>query len=244
MRVFVGTSGFSYKEWRPGFYPEKMSDKAFLAYYASKLPVVEINSTFYRFPSKAILEGWASQTPDDFLFTLKAPGGITHRSRLKGTTEAIDSLFGTVRSLGRRLGPVIFGLPPNMKKDLPRLEEALRTFPSDVRATFEFRNPTWLDDDVKELLATKNVALCLAESDEAEAGDDLTAPLISTANWGYLRLRRSDYAEADLEAWAARIAAQKWREVFVFVKHEEAAAPKTALKLQALIVKAAAAVGS
>jgi len=151
--------------------------------------------------------------------------------------EAIDALMDNLRSLGKRLGPVIFGLPPNMKKDMPRLNDALLHVPEDVRVTFEFRNPEWSCDEVHEALAKKKVALCLAESDEAVAPDDLGLPLVSTADWGYLRLRKSEYADAELEAWAKRIAAQPWKEVFVFVKHEAAAAPGLALKLQEMIAK-------
>ena len=240
MKVFVGTSGFGYKEWQPDFYPADISDAEFLSFYSKKLPVVEINSTFYRFPSKGMLTAWAPQVPEDFLFALKVPGRITHQARLKGAGEAIDALMDNVRSLGKRLGPVIFGLPPNMKKDMPRLNDALLHVPEDVRVTFEFRNPEWNCDEVHDALAKKKVALCLAESDEAVAPDDLTLPLVSTADWGYLRLRKSEYADAELEAWAKRIAAQPWKEVFVFVKHEAAAAPGLALKLQEMIAKSGA----
>lgn len=240
MRVYVGTSGFGYKEWQPEFYPAEISDGDFLSHYAKHLPVVEINSTFYRFPSKAMLQGWAPQVPEDFLFALKVPGRITHQARLKGAGEAIVALMDNVKTLGKRLGPVIFGLPPNMKKDMSRLTDALAHIPDDVRVTFEFRNPEWLDDEVQNALRAKRVALCLAESDDAAASDDLNAPLVSTADWGYLRLRRSDYADADLEAWAKRIAAQNWKEVFVFIKHEEAAAPQTAMKLKKMLEAASA----
>jgi uncharacterized protein YecE (DUF72 family) len=235
MRVFVGTSGFGYKEWKPEFYPEDLKDADFLGYYATKLPVVEINSTFYRFPSKGMLAGWAPQVPEGFLFALKVPGRITHQARLKGASEAIAALFENVMSLGSKLGPVIFGLPPNFPKDILKLNEAIANIPKGVRVTFEFRHPSWQDEEVYAALRSKGVALCLAESDDASASDDLNAPLVSTADWGYLRLRKSDYAEAELEAWSKRIAAQNWKEVFVFIKHEASAAPGLAVRLQKMI---------
>ncbi len=235
MQVFVGTSGFGYKEWKPEFYPEDLADADFLAYYAKKLPVVEINSTFYRFPSKGMLAGWAPQVPEGFLFALKVPGRITHQARLKGASEAIAALFENVMSLGSKLGPVIFGLPPNFPKDMTKLNDAIANIPKGVRVTFEFRHLSWQDEEVYAALRSKGVALCLAESDDASASEDLTAPLISTADWGYLRLRKSDYADAELAAWSKRIAAQKWKEVFVFIKHEASAAPGLAVKLQSMI---------
>jgi uncharacterized protein YecE (DUF72 family) len=235
MQVFVGTSGFGYKEWKPDFYPEDLKDADFLGYYATKLPVVEINSTFYRFPSKGMLAGWAPQVPEGFLFALKVPGRITHQARLKGASEAIAALFENVMSLGSKLGPVIFGLPPNFPKDMTKLNDAIANIPKGVRVTFEFRHPSWQDEEVYAALRSKGVALCLAEGDESSASDDLNAPLISTADWGYLRLRKSDYAEAELEAWSKRIAAQNWKEVFVFIKHEASAAPGLAVKLRKMI---------
>jgi len=235
MKVFVGTSGFGYKEWQPDFYPADIKDADFLAFYAKKLPAVEINSTFYRFPSKGMLAGWAPQVPEGFKFAIKVPARITHQARLKGSSDAIALLFENLMSLGTSLGPVIFGLPPNFPKDMTKLTEAIANIPAGVRVTFEFRHPSWADEEVNAALQAKGVALCLAESDDAKAPEDLSAPLTSTANWGYLRLRRADYTDAELAAWAKRIAAQKWEEVYVFIKHEASAVPGLAMKLQALI---------
>ncbi|MEO8877581.1 MAG: DUF72 domain-containing protein, partial [Polyangiaceae bacterium] len=198
MKVFVGTSGFGYKEWRPDFYPADLKDADFLGFYATKMPVVEINSTFYRFPSKGMLAGWAPQVPDGFKFAIKVPARITHQARLKGASEAIATLFENVMSLGPKLGPVVFGLPPNFPKDLTKLADAIANIPEGVRVTFEFRHPSWQDDEVLAVLRAKGVALCLAEKDETVASDNLSAPLVSTADWGYLRLRRSDYGDAEL----------------------------------------------
>jgi uncharacterized protein YecE (DUF72 family) len=223
MRVFTGTSGFSYDGWTGAFYPEDLPISERLAFYATKLPAVEINSTFYRMPKPELLAGWAAQVPKTFRFALKAPQRITHIKRLKDAAEEVRFLTGSSRQLGERRGPILFGLPPNLKKDLPRLDAFLALLPSDLEAAFEFRNATWLDDDVFALLRAAGAALCVADDEKG------TTPLVSTAKWGYLRLRREDYAEADLDAWAKRLAAQEWDSAYVFFKHEdEARAPELA----------------
>ncbi|MEO8586638.1 MAG: DUF72 domain-containing protein [Acidobacteriota bacterium] len=223
MRVFTGTSGFSYDGWSGAFYPEDLAVSGRLAYYATKLPAVEINNTFYRMPKPELLAGWAAQVPKTFRFALKAPQRITHIKRLKDASEEVRFLTGAARQLGACRGPILFGLPPNLKKDLPRLDAFLGLLPKDFQAAFEFRNPTWLDDDVYELLRVAGAALCVADDEKG------TTPLVSTAKWGYLRLRREDYAEADLDSWAARVAAQEWDSAYVFFKHEdEARAPELA----------------
>ncbi len=220
MELFVGTSGFSYKEWQPAFYPPKMPADRFLAHYASELPCVEINGSFYRFPTKKLLAGWAEQVAGrDFSFVLKAPSKITHIGRLK-PLDVVDAFIDSARTLGSHLGALLFQLPPNMKKDLERLDGFLEHVPSDVRVALEPRHPSWLEDDVLERLRARGVALCLAETEEAKADDELNAPFISTAPFGYLRLRREDYTEAELVAWATRLKAQAWEKVFVFFKHE------------------------
>jgi uncharacterized protein YecE (DUF72 family) len=223
MRVFTGTSGFSYGGWTGTFYPEDLPAGERLAFYATKLPAVEINNTFYRMPKPELLAGWAAQVPKTFRFALKAPQRITHIKRLKDAAEEVRFLTGSFRQLGERRGPILFGLPPNLKKDLPRLDAFLGLLPSDLEAAFEFRNATWLDDDVFALLRAAGAALCVADDEKG------TTPLVATARWGYLRLRREDYAEADLDAWAERLAAQEWDSAYVFFKHEdEARAPELA----------------
>jgi uncharacterized protein YecE (DUF72 family) len=223
MRVFTGTSGFSYDGWTGAFYPEDLPANERLAFYATKLPAVEINSTFYRMPKPELLAGWAAQVPKTFRFALKAPQRITHIKRLKDAAEEVRFLTGSSRQLGERRGPILFGLPPNLKKDLPRLDTFLALLPSDLEAAFEFRNATWLDDDVFALLRAAGAALCVADDEKG------TTPLVTTAKWGYLRLRREDYADADLDAWAERLAAQEWDSAYVFFKHEdEARAPELA----------------
>jgi uncharacterized protein YecE (DUF72 family) len=221
MRVHVGTSGFAYKEWRGSFYPEKMKEKDMLRYYAERLHTVEVNNTFYRLPSKETLLRWAEQVPEGFTFVLKASQRITHRQRLKPeSAETVAYLFETARALGERLGPVFFQTPPLLKKDAARLRGFLAALPPAHPVAFEFRHETWFDDEVYEALRARNAALVSADKDESGAEG---APIVPTADWGYLRLRRCDYDEAALAGWAVRIRAQPWQRAFVFFKHEEGA---------------------
>lgn len=224
MRLYVGTSGYSYKEWKGTFYPEKISAKEMLPYYASRLPAVELNNTFYRLPQESMVEGWRSQVPDSFRFSIKASQRITHFKRLKDAENETKYLLDTVGLLQDRLGVVLFQLPPNMKKDLDRLEKFLHNLPPGTPASFEFRHPTWFDDDVLALLRSWNYPLCVSDT------DDLPVDHIDkTADWGYLRLRRVNYAEVDLTAWLNRIQTQGWKTVYVFFKHEdEGTGPKLA----------------
>jgi uncharacterized protein YecE (DUF72 family) len=215
VRVLTGTSGFSYKEWKGSFYPEELPDSDMLRYYASRLPAVEINNTFYRMPRAALLQSWAEQVPDGFTFALKASQQITHRKRLKDAGEPVSFFLEVATTLGDRLGPVLFQLPPNFKKDLPRLVDFLALLPPVSRSAFEFRHASWFDDEVFEALRRSGAALCWAEDEE------LATPPQSTSGWGYLRLRRADYGEAELAVWAERVRAQPWSDAYVFFKHEE-----------------------
>jgi len=215
VRILAGTSGFSYKEWKGSFYPEDLPDAEMLRYYAGKLSAVEINNTFYRMPRSEMLSRWAEQVPDGFLFALKASQQITHRKRLKEAGDAVAYFFKIAVTLGDRMGPVLFQLPPNFKKDLPRLTEFLAVLPPASRCAFEFRHPSWFEDDVFEALKSRGCALCIAED------EDLATPFVSTAGWGYLRLRRQDYSEEDLRDRAGRLLSQPWSDAFVFFKHEE-----------------------
>ena len=218
MRVFTGTSGYSYKEWKGRFYPEKMKDADMLGYYAGRFPSVEINNTFYRMPAPDMLRKWGEQTPESFTFVLKAPQRITHHRRLASVNEDVAYFLETARALGPKLGPVLFQLPPYMKKDLDRLEAFLDLLPPDPPAAFEFRHASWFDDEVREALRARGAAMCLADTDE----EPLTEVTV-TAPWGYLRLRRLAYSEADLAAWADRVRSQPWERAFVFFKHEDEA---------------------
>ena len=215
MRLFVGTSGFSYKEWKGTFYPEDLPASGMLRYYAERLSAVEINNTFYRMPRPEMLTQWSEQVPAGFVFVLKASQQITHRKRLKEAGDAVDYFFRMAASLGDRLGPVLFQLPPNLKKDLSRLTAFLEIIPAGARPAFEFRHASWFDDEVYAALSAKGAALCLAED------EDLATPTVATAGWGYARLRRQDYRREDLEERAAQYRPQAWSDLYVFFKHEE-----------------------
>lgn len=228
MRILAGTSGFSYKEWKGSFYPEDLPAQEMLRFYAERLPAVEINNTFYRMPKAQLLAGWSEQVPDGFRFVLKASQRITHFKRLKDAAEEVGYFFRVAATLGDRLGPVLFQLPPNLKKDLPRLADFLAALPPATRAAFEFRHASWFEDDVFETLRARGAALCIAEDEE------LATPPVATAGWGYLRLRRPDYGEEELAAWADRVRSQAWDEAYVFFKHEDAGAgPRLATRLLA-----------
>ncbi|HEX9614786.1 MAG TPA: DUF72 domain-containing protein [Bacteroidota bacterium] len=216
MKLYAGTSGYSYPEWKGWFYPEDLPNSGFLKFYAERLPSVEINNTFYRFPNASMIETWAGAVSDEFRFSVKASQKITHIKRLRDTQDDVAFLLKTVKLLGPKLGVVLFQCPPNLKKDLPRLKDFLGSLPDDVRAAFEFRNISWFDDEVYEALRGKNCALCVADTDE-----ELEVPFVSTAQWGYLRLRRPDYSVKDLEGWVKRIGEQNWDPSFVFFKHED-----------------------
>ena len=226
MSLYVGTSGYSYKEWKGSFYPEKIPAKDMLPYYASRLHAVELNNTFYRMPQKSMVESWKAQVPDNFRFSVKASQRITHFKRLKDVTSETQFMLDTVSALEDRLGVVLFQLPPNMKKDIDRLETFLKDLPRDTPAAFEFRHPTWFDDDVLTLLRSQNRALCVSDTDDMPASH-----IDKTADWGYMRLRRVSYSESDLKEWIARMQAQEWKDTFVFFKHEdEGTGPKLAAR--------------
>jgi uncharacterized protein YecE (DUF72 family) len=217
MHIRIGTSGFSYKEWKGSFYPEDLPASEMLRHYAAKFSSVEINNTFYRMPSASVLASWAEQVPDGFTFALKASQRITHRSRLKDSADSVEFFFRVAATLGDRLGPVLFQLPPNLKRDLPRLRDFLPLLPAGSRAAFEFRHESWFDEEVYAALREARAALCVAED------ENLATPLVPTTSWGYLRLRRQDYGPDSLTEWRDRILAQPWSETFVFFKHEDEA---------------------
>ncbi|HET9939738.1 MAG TPA: DUF72 domain-containing protein [Candidatus Eisenbacteria bacterium] len=224
MRIRAGTSGWSYKEWKGHFYPEKLAAKDMLRYYAEHFPTVEVNNTFYRMPNLTTLEGWAAEVPEDFSFVLKATKRITHDKRLKDVQDSVDYLLRTAGTLGSKLGPFLVQLPPNMKKDVPRLRDFLAGLTA--RAAFEFRHSSWHDDEVYSALRERNMAWCIADTGEP---DD--PPFVSTADWGYFRLRRVVYEDADLKTWADRVRGETWKEAFVFFKHEDAGTgPKLATR--------------
>jgi uncharacterized protein YecE (DUF72 family) len=230
MKVRIGASGFSYKEWLGHFYPGKLPGAQMLAYYAERLPTVEINYTFRRMPKAPMLEGWARKTPADFRFALKASQRITHFQRLKGIKEPLNYFIGITEALGERRGPILFQLPPDLSRDDNLLIDFLREIGGRVRAAFEFRNQSWFDDRVLEILRENHAALCIAESEK------FSSPIAATAPYTYLRLRKDTYDDAALEDWAARIRvlAASAEEIYVYFKHESAA-PDLAARLTAMV---------
>jgi len=228
MRLLAGASGYSFKEWKGDFYPEKIKPEEMLPFYSARLPTVEINNTFYRMPKVSMLENWAQVTPPEFRFAIKASRRITHISRLKeSAADSVDFLYKALAALGDKRGPVLFQLPPNFKKDVPRLAAFFDAMPDRRRVAFEFRHASWFDDETFDLLRRQSVALCVSDT-----GEEPVAPLVATTDWGYLRLRREDFTDAQLEEWSQKILAQPWQHAFVFLKHEEEGkGPKLAAKL-------------
>ena len=216
MLLLAGTSGFSYSEWKGNFYPAKLPAGEMLRYYAGCFPTVEINNTFYRMPADSMLSRWADEVPPRFSFTLKAPQRITHHKRLREAQSDVSVFLQRAAILGDKLGPVLFQLPPVQRKDLPRLEDFLALLPAEgVRYAFEFRHASWEDDAVYAALRARGVMTCVADTDRGET------PLVATADWGYLRLRRTHYDDGELRAWAERVAAQPWDRAQVYFKHED-----------------------
>ena len=224
MKLWVGTSGYSYKPWVGKFYPERLAAKEMLRFYAARLPAVEINNTFYRLPKESVLQSWAEQVPAEFRFVVKASQRITHVKRLKDAASETEYLFRVATALGPNLGAMLFQLPPNLRKDMERLKSFLSLLPKDRAASFEFRHPSWFDDEVFACLREYNCALCMAETEQSEVSN-----LIPTATWGYVRLRRPDYSREDLLHWKERILSQQWDHAYIFFKHEdEGIGPKLA----------------
>ncbi|HEY0504667.1 MAG TPA: DUF72 domain-containing protein [Lysobacter sp.] len=232
-RLQAGASGYSYKEWKGGFYPATLKPDAMLAWYAQRLPTVEINNTFYQMPKVSTLEHWAQATPDRFSFAIKASRRITHDARLKAdaAADSVAYLYRNLETLGDKRGPVLFQLPPFLKKDVPRLVEFLQVLPPGHRAAFEFRDGSWFDDAVYDALSAAGAALCLSERD-----DDAPPPLVETAPWSYVRLRLETYSEAELAQWAQRLLATGWKDVHVYFMHEPTA-PDYAQALMRLVAQ-------
>jgi uncharacterized protein YecE (DUF72 family) len=219
-RLLAGASGYAFKEWKGSFYPEKIKPEEMLAFYAAQLPSVEINNSFYAMPRPTVLAHWAEVTPESFRFAIKASKRITHDARLKAdaAADSVAYLYEVLEALGAKRGPVLFQLPPFLKKDLVRLDEFLRLLPEGHRATFEFRHDSWFDDAVYALLKGAGAALCLSERE-----DNAPPPLVQTAPWGYLRLRLEQYSDDDLAQWARRIADSGWQETCAYFMHEPTA---------------------
>ena len=230
-RVFVGTSGYNYPEWRGTFYPEKFSTDKMLAYYAARFPTVEINYTFYRLPTEKLLSGWAAGTPEHFSFTLKAPRRITHDAKLKRCEDITQTFCRTAQTLGPKLAVLLFQLPPTLKKDVETLRNFTDVLPEGTRAAFEFRHPSWFDGEVFDTLRARNLALCVADSEK------LSAPVETTADYAYFRLRDEGYQQADIERWAGVVKGLAHvKSAYVYFKHEEQGlGPEFAKRLMALL---------
>ena len=215
--IWIGTSGYSYSEWKGNFYPADLPASKMLAYYSARLSTVEINNTFYRMPSEKVLADWAEGTPDGFAFTLKAPRRITHDSRLRGCADILEVFCERARTLESKLGVLLFQLPPYFRKDVEVLYEFLDGMPEGTRAAFEFRHDSWHSDDVFDRLRARNLALCIADTEKG------TTPMVATADYGYFRLRDEGYRQADFAKWAATIRdhQQGWHDTFVYFKHEQ-----------------------
>ncbi len=216
MEIVVGTSGFSYPEWRGTFYPTGMPTSAMLKYYGERFNTCEINNTFYRMPKKEMLARWPAQVPESFTFILKASQRITHIKRLKDVGDDVAFFYENAAALGGQLGPVLFQLPPSAKKDVARLDAFLDVIPAGRPVALEFRHESWYSADVYDVLRAHDAALCVADTDEQEAR------FVATAGWGYLRLRGTDYPADELKQWAAKVNAQDWAAAYVFFKHEDA----------------------
>jgi len=232
MNNWVGTSGFQYAEWKGNFYPEDMPAAKMLPYYAERLNTTEINYTFHRIPAPKTIENWNRLTPAKFRFALKAPQKITHWSKLRDCTDTMRYFHDVASGLGEKLGPVLFQLPPNFKKDTLLLADFINGFPTGMRAAFEFRHESWFGDDVWAIFKSRNVALCIAET------EDFATPKIVTADYGYLRLRRADYTKIDIGRWAEFVREQNetWKDAFAYFKHEEAGAgPKFAKQMMEIL---------
>ncbi len=229
--LHAGTSGFAYASWKPGFYPPKLASNKFLEYYASRLNVVEINYTFRRLPSASTLEAWVKATPAGFVFALKANMRITHIQRLKNAAEATELFLRMIDPLrsARRLGPILFQLPPNLKCDTALLGDFLPNLPPDLRYAFEFRHASWLKEEVYDLLRARNISLCVAESEKLEV------PEVTTADFVYYRLRKPEYSpeeRAEIASRASELLAQG-KDLYLFFKHEDT--PDGALYAEGLL---------
>jgi len=219
-RLLAGASGYSFKEWKGIFYPEKIKPEDMLAWYAARLPTVEINNTFYQMPKVPMLQHWADVTPESFRFAIKASRRITHVARInaEAATDSVGYLYKSLAALGEKRGPVLFQLPPFLKKDVARLSEFLYLLPEGHRAAFEFRHDSWFDDEVYAALKAASASLCLSERE-----DNAPPPLVETASWGYVRLRLETYSDVDLERWAERLAATGWQQIYAYFMHEPTA---------------------
>jgi len=233
-KVHIGTSGWAYPSWKPDFYPAKTPSSKFLDYYSTQLNCVEVNYTFRARPAVTTLQNWATVTPEGFTFVAKAHQRITHIKRLTDVEQDVDAFFAALQPLlhARKLGAVLFQLPPNLKVDPDRLAKFLKSLPKDAPCAIEYRNQSWFNDQIYSLMREHNVALCIAES------DDLAVPEVFTADFAYYRLRKSEYSDKEIEEVERRLrAAAQEQEVYAFLKHEET--PEGAMNARKLLERLA-----
>jgi uncharacterized protein YecE (DUF72 family) len=216
MNLYIGTSGFAYKEWKGNFYPKDLAPSGMLRFYSEIFRSVEINNTFYQIPKVSSVEAWSKEAPKDFKFVIKVPQRITHRKQIAHATGIMSQLLEAIAPLKKQLGPLLFQLPPWMKHNPARLRELLALLPPKQKAAFEFRHESWFDDETYDILRHHKSVLCIADAE-----NELEVPFVSIADWGYLRLRRLDYTDSDLKKWATRIGQQKWQEAYIFFRHED-----------------------
>jgi uncharacterized protein YecE (DUF72 family) len=221
MKVYTGTSGYGYDAWKGGFYPAKISAAKMLGFYSGRFETVEINNTFYRMPTEDVVESWAKQVPRDFVFAIKAPQVITHIKRLRNVSEETRFFLGSISVLGGMLGCVLFQFPATFHEDLGLLEKFIALIPQKMPCAFDFRSATWSSPGTYSILRKRKFCLCTEDTDKKPAKD-----IVSTAPWGYLRLRAEDYSAQELKQWAEKVLSQKWTTAFVFFKHEDDTAAK------------------
>lgn len=233
MKIYTGTSGYGYKEWKGNFYPEKISAGKMLEYYSTRLETVEINNTFYRMPTADVAASWAQQVPEGFSFAIKAPQMITHIKRLHMVGEETRYFLGSISILGEKLGCVLFQFPPGFHKDLELLENFLAHIPPKIPCAFDFRNASWFSPETFDMLGKRKFCLGMEDTDEKPIED-----IINTAPWGYIRMRRADYTDAQLKDWSEKVLKQEWKQAFIFFKHEDDAAakgPELAIRFRELV---------
>jgi len=218
-KLYAGTSGWAYPSWKPDFYPAKLAQSKFLQYYSTQLNAVEVNFTFRQLLKETTAQKWIAETPAGFRMSVKAHQVITHIKRLKKTEDFIPRFLATIEPLARaeKLGPLLFQLPPNLKVDAKLLEEFLTVLPRGVPSAFEFRHASWFTDEVFNLLKNRNLALCVAETEER------TTPDVVTADFCYYRYRKASYSPEERRAMISRIREHLagGRNVFAYFKHEE-----------------------
>jgi uncharacterized protein YecE (DUF72 family) len=230
--IWIGTSGFAYPEWKGKFYPTILSAKKMLAYYGRHFPTTESNYTFRTIPSAKTITNWSAETPANFRFSLKAPQEITHFKKLRGCDKVLTEFWEVARTLEKKLGMILFQLPPYLRKDIPLLDDFITSLPRGMQSAFEFRHESWFGDELFATLRAKNAALCIADSEK------LTTPAVATADFGYFRLRDEGYVKKDIARWAELITGhgKKAKDVYVYFKHEESGiGPKFAAELMKIL---------